>query len=110
MPPLQGKRAAGRDRQRAGTAVRDVAELRAFLALRVLGGREHLFHSLVSTEEVERGEEGRSVGRCHRNNHGGCPLLFTAFRVRVKVTCSENGDSPGILDGPMKRGEELIIV
>jgi len=30
--------------------------------------------------------------------------------VPIKVTCSENGDSPGIADGLIKRGEELEIL
>jgi len=35
---------------------------------------------------------------------------FMRFRFRVKVTCRENGNSPGIADGLMKKGEELGIV
>jgi len=67
-----GERAEGTDGQRAETAVGDMAELPAFLALGVLGGGEHLLHSPVSGEEVERGEEGESIGRGHRKYHGGC--------------------------------------
>ena len=105
-----GERAEGTDGQRTGTAVRDVAKLPALLPLGVPGGGEHLFYSSVSREEVERGPEGRSVGRGNRNNHGGGPLRFTRFRVPVKVTCRENGYSSGIADGLIKRGEELAIV
>ena len=81
-----GERAEGTDGQQAGTAVRDVAELPAFLALGNFGGGEHLFGSPVSREEVEEGEEGESIGRGHRDNTGGGPLVFTGFRVQVKVT------------------------
>ena len=63
-----GKRAEGTDGQCARTAVRDVAEIRAFLALGVLGGGEHLLHSPVSGEEGERGEEGETIGRGHGDN------------------------------------------
>jgi len=87
-----------------------VAKLSAPFALGILGGGEYLFHSSVSEEEVERGEEGQSVGRGHRDNHRGGSLLLTRFRVPVKVTCGENRDSPGIADGLVKRGEELGIV
>ena len=59
------ERAEGADRQRDGTAVRDVAQFPAFLALGVSGGGEHLFHSPISGEEVEQREEGESVRRGH---------------------------------------------
>ena len=49
-----------------------MAEFPAFLALRVLRGREHLLHSPVSGEEVDGGEDGESVGWGHGDNHGGC--------------------------------------
>jgi len=90
--------------------VRGVAKLPAFLTLGVSGEGEHLLHSLASREEVERGEKGESVGRGHRNNHGGCRFLTARFWVRVKVTRRENADSPGIADGLMKRGEELVVI
>jgi len=32
------------------------------------------------------------------------------FRVWAKVTRRANGDSPGIADGLVKRGEELVII
>jgi len=87
-----------------------VAELPAFLTLGVLGGGKHLFDPPVSGEEVDGGENGISVGRGHCNDHGGGGFLFTRFCVWVKVTCRENGDSPGMADGLMKRGKELVIV
>jgi len=105
-----GERGEAADGQRAGTAGRDVVELPAFLTLGVFRGGDHLFDSSVSGEEVDGGEDGVSVRRGHRNNHGGGALLFTRFRVRVKVTRRENGDSPGTPDGLMKRGEDLVIV
>jgi len=105
-----GERAEGADGKRAGTAGRDMAELPAFLALGVFRGGEHLFDSAVPGEEVDGGEDSVSVGRGHCNNHGGGVLLLTRFRVWVKVARRENGDSPGIADGLMKRGEELVIV
>ena len=38
-------------------------------------------------------------------------VFFTArFWVRVKVTRRENGHSPGLADGPMKPGEELVVL
>jgi len=86
--------------------VRDLAELPAFLALGVFRGGKHLFDSPVPGEEVDGGEDGVSVGRGHYKNHGGGALLFPGLCVWVKVTRRENGDSPGIADGLMKRGEE----
>jgi len=79
------ERAEGTNRQCAGTAGWDVAELPAFLTLRVFRGGKHLFNPSVSGEEVDGGENGVSVGRGHCNNHGGGVLLFTGFRVRVEV-------------------------
>jgi len=105
-----GKRAEGTNGQCVGTAGGDVAELPAFLALGVFRGGKHLFEPSVSGEEVDGGENGVSVGRGHCDNHGGSGLLFTRFRVWVKITRRENGDSPGIADGLMKRGEQLVIV
>ena len=105
-----GERAEGADGEQARTVGRDMAKLPAFLTLGVFRGGEHLFDPLVPGEEVDGGEDSVSVGRGHYNNHGGGVLLFTRFRVWVKVTCRENGDSPGIADGLMKRGEELVIV
>jgi len=105
-----GERTEGTNWQRAGTAGRDVAELPAFLKLGVFGGGKHLFDSPVSGEEVDGGENGISVGRGYCNDNGGGGLLFTRFHVWVKVTRRENGDSPSIADGLMKRGEELVIV
>jgi len=105
-----GERAEGTNGQSAGATGRDVAELPAFVTLGVFRGGEHLFDSPVPGEEVDGGEDGVSVGRGHCNNHGGGVLLFTRFRVWVKLTQRENGDSPGIADGLMKRGEELVIV
>ena len=87
-----------------------MAELPAHVALGVLGGGEHLFDSSVAGEEVDGGENSVGVGRGHSNNYGGGVPLSTRIRVWVKVTCRENGDSPGIADGLMKRGEELFIV
>jgi len=104
------ERAEGADGKRAGTADGDMAELPAFLTLGVLRGGEHLFDSPVPGEEVDGGEDSVSVRRGHCNNHRGGVLLLTRFRVWVKVTRRENGDSPGIADGLMKRGEELVIV
>ena len=46
----------------------------------------------------------------HCDNNGGGGFLITRFRVWVQVTCRENGDSPGIADGLVKRGKELVIV
>ena len=37
-------------------------------------------------------------------------MLTTRFQGRVKVTRRENGDCPGIADGLVKRGEELVII
>ena len=105
-----GERAEGTDGLFTGAAVGDVAELLAFPALGVLGGGEHLLHSPNPGEEAAQGGEGESVGPGHGNNHGGCRSLTTRFRVRVKVTCCENGDFPGIADGLRKRGEELVII
>jgi len=105
-----GERAEGADRQRAGTVGRDMAELPAFLTLGAFRGGEHLFDSPVPGEEVDGGEDSVSVGRGHSDNHGGGALLLTRLCVRVKVTRCENGDSPGIADGRMKRGEKLVIV
>jgi len=82
-----GERAEGTDGQRTGTAVGDVAELPALLALGVLRGGNYLFDSPISGEEVDRREDGVSVGRGHCNNHGGGPLLVTRFCVWVEVTC-----------------------
>ena len=81
-----GERAEGTDRQFAVKAVGDVAELPALLTLGVFRGGKHLFGSTVSGEEVDGGEDGVGVGWGHCNNHGGGPLLFTRFRVQVKVT------------------------
>jgi len=81
-----GEGAEGTNGQCAGTAVGDVAKLPAFLTLGVFRGGKHLFDSLVSGEEVDRGEDGVSIGRGHCNNHGGGALLFMRFRVWVKVT------------------------
>jgi len=105
-----GERANGTNGKCAGTASRDVAELPALLALGVFGRGKRLFDSPVPGEEVDGGEDGGSVGRGHCDNHRGGGFLFTGFRVWVKVTCRENGDSPGIADGLVKRGEELAIV
>ena len=105
-----GERAEGTDGQCAGTAVRDVAELPAFLALGVFRGGTHLFDPPVPGEEVDGREDGVSVGRGHCNNHGGASFLFTRFHVWDKVIRRENGDSPAIPDGLVKRGEELVIV
>jgi len=105
-----GKRAEGTDGQSAGTAGGDVAELPALSALGVFRGGEHLFDFPVLGEEVDGGEDGVNVGRGHCDNNGGCSLLFTRFRVWVEVTRRENGDSPGIADGLVKRGKELVIV
>jgi len=93
-----GERAEGADGKRAGTAGRDMAELPAILTLGVFRGGEHLLDSPVPGEEVDRGEDSVSVGRGHCNHHGGGALLLTRFRVWVKVTRRENGDSPGIAD------------
>jgi len=87
-----------------------MAEFLAFFTLGVLRGGGHLFDSPVPGEEVDGGEDRVSVGRGHCNNHGGGTLLFARLRVRVKVTRRENGDSPGIADGLVKRGEKLVIV
>ena len=57
------KRGEGTDGQCAGTAVRDVAELPAFLTLGAFGAGEHLLHSALSGEEVERGAEGERIGQ-----------------------------------------------
>jgi len=81
-----GERAEGTDWQRAGTAVADGAELPAFLTLGAFRGGKYLFDSPVSGEEVDGGEDGVCVGRGYCKNHGGGPLLFTRFWVRVKVT------------------------
>jgi len=67
-----GEQTAGADWQCAGTAGRDVAELPAFLALGVLRGEEHLLHSPVWGEEVDGGEDGKSVRWCHGDNHRCC--------------------------------------
>jgi len=105
-----GKRAEGAEGKRAGTEGRDMAELPAFLTLGVFRGEEHLFDSPVPGEEVDGGEYSVSIGRGHCNHHGGGVLLLTRFRVWVNVMRRENGDSPGIVDGLMKRGEKLVIV
>ena len=62
----------------------DVAQLPALLSLEAFGGGEHLFNSSVSRQEIDGGEEGKSVGRGHRKNHGGGCFLTSRFRVRVK--------------------------
>jgi len=105
-----GERAEGTNGKSAGAAGRDVAKLPALLALGDFGRGKHLFDSPVPGEEVDGGKDGVNVGRGHCDNHGGGGFLFTGFRVWVKVTRRENGDSPGIADGLMKRGEELVIV
>ena len=87
-----------------------MAKLPAFLTLGVFRGGEHLFDSPVPGEEVEGGEDSVSVGRGHCNHHGAGVLLLTRFCVWVKVAHRENGDSPGIVDGLMKRGERLVIL
>jgi len=69
-----------------------------------------LFNPPVPGEEVDGGEDGVSVGRAHCDNNGGGGFLFTRLRVWVKVRRRENGDSPGIAEGLMKRGKELVIV
>jgi len=105
-----GERAEGAHGQRARTAGRDVAELPAFPALGAFRGGKHLFNSPVPGEEVDGGENGVSVGQGHCDSNGGGGFLFTGFRVWVKVPRRENGDSPGIADGLVKRGKELVIV
>jgi len=87
-----------------------MAELPAFLTLGAFRGGEHLFDSPVPGEEVDGGEDSVSIRRGHCNHHRGGVLLLTRFRVWVKVTRRENGDSPGIADGLMKRGQKLVIV
>ena len=79
------ERAEGTGGEFTGTAVRDVAEFPALLAFGVLGGGEHLLHSAVLGEEVEGGEEGESIWRGHRNNHGGCCFVTARFRVWVEL-------------------------
>jgi len=64
-----------------------VTELPAFLTLGVLRGGEHLFHSPVPGEEVDGGEDGKSVGRGHGDDNGCCRFLIAGLRVRVEVTC-----------------------
>jgi len=105
-----GERAEGTNGQGAGTAGRDVAELPAFPALGAFRGGKHLFDSPVPGEEIDGGENGVSVRRGHGDNNGGGSFLFARFRVWVKVTRRENGDSPGIADGLVQRGKELVIV
>ena len=105
-----GEPAEGTKGQSAGTAGRDVAELPALSALGAFRGGKHLFDSPVPGEHVDGGEDGVSVRRGHCDNNGGGGFLFTGFRVWVEVTRRENGDSPGIADGLVKRGKELVIV
>ena len=69
------ERAEGTDGKCAGTAVGDVTELTAFPTLGVFGGGEHLLHSPVSREEVERGEKGESVWWGHKKQ----PRRFLFF-------------------------------
>jgi len=64
-----GELAEGTDWQCAGTMGRNVAKFPALLALRVLRGGEHVFHSPVSGEEVDGGADGESVGWGHGDNH-----------------------------------------
>jgi len=105
-----GEQADGPNGQGAGTAGRHVAEVPAFPALGAFRGGKHLFDSPVPGEEVDGGEDGVSVGRGHRDNNGGGGFLLTRFRVWVEVMRRENGDSPGIAGGIVKRGKELVIV
>ena len=69
-----------------------------------------MFDSPVLGEEVDGGEDRVSVGWGHCHNHGGGALLLSRLHVWVEVTHRENGDSPGIADGLVKRGEKLVIV
>jgi len=64
-----------------------VTELPACVISAVLRGGEHLFHSPVPGEEVDGVEDGKSVGRGHGDNSGGCGFLIVGLLVRVKVTC-----------------------
>jgi len=92
------------------TAIGDVAEPPAFLTLGAFRRGKHLLDTPGSGEEVDGGEDGESAGRSDCNNHRGGPLLSTRLSVWVKVTRRENGDSPGIAHGLMKRGKELVII
>jgi len=61
-------------------------------------------------EEVDRGENCVRVGQNQCDNNQSRSLLTRGLRVWIEILGGENGDSPGIGDGLMKRGEELVII
>jgi len=90
--------------------VKGVAKLPALGPLSGLGGGEHLFDPAVAGEEVDRGEESLSVRQGHCDNDRCSSFLTMGLTVGVEVAIRDNGDSPGIAEGLMKRGEQLIVI